>query len=95
MNRNKGERFLFGCLLVVLSIGIFATKVWVMSVEERLAENMENHWTAVNTDNRQTNVMWIQENRLRRVERTAWAVWDHHAPCDGWPTTQQIAQGER
>ncbi len=86
---------MFGCLLVALSIGIFLTKLWVMSVEERLVENRENHWTGVNTDNRQTNVMWSHENRLRRVERTAWAVWDHHAPCDGWPTQQQIARGER
>lgn len=94
MSRHfSSERFLAGCLLVTLMVGIFALKFWVVSVEERLAENLTLHRMSVGTDNSQTNVLNIHEGRLRTVERTAWVVWDHHAPCDGWPTQQQIAQG--
>lgn len=96
MNRHfSSERFLVGCLLVALMVGIFALKVWVVSVEERLAENIVIRRANLGDDKSQSNVLYNHENRLRVVERTAWAVWDHHAPCDGWPTTQQIAQGER
>jgi len=90
---KPSERFLFGCLLVALIIGIVAVKVWVMSVEERLAVNLAIHQTGVDTDKSQTNVLYNHENRLRRVEHSSQAVWD--APCDGWPTQQQIARGER
>ncbi len=96
MNRNKPrERFKFGCLLVALMVGIVFVKFWMVSVEERLAENIVIRRANLGDDKTQTNVLYNHENRLRRVERTAWAVWDHHAPCDGWPTQQQIAQGER
>lgn len=95
MNRHfSSERFLIGCLLVALIVSIVVLELRLMSIEERLAENLEIHWDSVGTDGSQTNVLYNHENRLRRVERTAWAVWDHHAPCDGWPTQQQIARGE-
>lgn len=94
MTRSKPhERFLFGCLLVALMVGIISVKFWIWSVEERLADNIAFHWDIVGDDKSRTNVLTIHENRLRRVEHTAWAVWDHHAPCDGWPTQQQIARG--
>ena len=93
LSRSQCERVLFGCLLVALIIGIFSIKLWVVSVEERLAENLAIHWTGVDTDKSQINVLYNHENRIRRVEYNAIAVWDHHAPCDGWPTTQQIARG--
>lgn len=86
---KRRERFMFGCLLVALSIGIFATKLWVMSVEERLADNLAIHWDSVGTDRSQTNILEIHERRLRKVEQTSWVVWD------GWPAQQQIARGER
>lgn len=90
MNRNKPrERFLFTCLLVAFIIGIVAVKLWIVSVEERLAVNIELHRMSVGTDNSQTNVLEIHERRLRKVEHTSWVV------RDGWPTQQQIAQGER
>ncbi len=93
VNRAKPcERFLFGCLLVALIVGVFFVKFWMMSVEKRLADGRAFHWTTVNNDHRLINLQWGHENRLRRVERTAWAVWDHHAPCDGWPTQQEIAE---
>ena len=96
LNRNKPrERFMFGCLLVALIIGIIGLKLRVMSIEERLAESLAIHWVGVDTDHSQTNVLYNHENRLRRVEYGSQAVWDHHAPCDGWPTTQQIARGEQ
>ena len=95
MNRHPRERFFFGCLLVALMVGIISVKLWVMSVEERLAESLGTHWIGVDTDKSQTNVLYNHENRLRRVEYGSQAVWDHHAPCDGFPTTQQIARGER
>ncbi len=88
---RTGERFLFGCLLVALMVGIISVKLWVMSVEQRLAENLQIHSHIVGDDKSRTNVLYNHENRLLRIERTAWAVWDHHAPCDGWPTQQQIA----
>ena len=84
---------MFGCLLVALIIGIVAVKFWIMSVEERLAATQEILWLGVETDNSQTSVLRSHEHRLLLVERTAWATWDHHAPCDGWPTQQQIARG--
>ena len=84
---------MFGCLLVAFIIGIFATKVWVMSVEERLAESLTMQRDNLGDDKTQTNVLYNHERRIRRVERTAWAVWDHHAPCEGWPSQQQIAKG--
>ena len=96
MNRHKPrERFFFGCLLVALMAGIITVKFWMVSVEERLAESLAIHWIGIGTDKSQTNILKIYERRMRRVERTAWAVWDHHAPCDGWPTQQQIARGEQ
>ena len=96
MNRHcfSSERFLAGCLLVALMVGIVFVKFWVVSVEERLDENLAFDWIIVHIENGQMNVLTSHEDRLRRVEHTAWAVWDHHAPCDGWPTQQQIARGE-
>ncbi len=94
MNRNKHrERFLFGCLLVALIVGLIGVNFWILSVEERLAENQSTDRMNVNDDKTQTNVLYNHERRMRRVERTAWVVWDHHAPCDGWPTQQEIARG--
>ncbi|KKK74938.1 hypothetical protein LCGC14_2878750 [marine sediment metagenome] len=87
------ERFMFGCLLVALSIGIFATKVWVMGVEKRLDKSTANYWISVRTDKKQNNVLDSHERRIRETEHISWAVWDHHAPCDGFPTQQQIARG--
>lgn len=96
MNRRKPrERLLFACLLVALIVGIVSVKLWVVSVEERLAESLAIHWVGVDTDHSQTNVLYNHENRLRRVEYGSQAVWDHHAPCDGWLTTEQIARGEQ
>jgi len=96
MNRYKPrERFMLGCLLVALMVGIVFVKFWMVSVEERLAENIVIRRANLGDDKTQTNLLYNHENRLRRVERTAWAVWDHHAPYDGWPTQQQIARGER
>jgi hypothetical protein len=93
LNRhNPRERFMLGCLLVALMVGIVAVKFWVVSVEERMDATIEILWSGVRTDNSQNNTLESHERRLRRVERTAWAVWDHHAPCDGWPTQQQIAK---
>ena len=95
MNRHKPrERLLFGCLLVALMVGVVAVKFWVVSVEERLAAKQAIQQINLNDDKTQTNVLYNHERRMRVVEHTAWAVWDHHAPCDGWPTQQQIAQGE-
>ncbi len=94
MNRHfSSERFLAGCLLVALMVGIVFVKFWMVSVEERLAESLATHWIGVDTDKSQTNVLYNHENRLRRVEYNSRAVWDHHAPFDGWPTQQQIAEG--
>ncbi|KKL73871.1 hypothetical protein LCGC14_2070580 [marine sediment metagenome] len=94
LNRFKpSERFLFGCLLVALMVGIVFVKFWMVSVEERLAESLAIHWDSVGTDKSQTNVLYNHELRIRKAERTAWATWDHHAPCDGWPSQQQIAEG--
>ena len=75
-------------------MGIVFVKFWMVSVEERLDENLTMQRDNLGDDKTQTNVLYNHENRLRRVERTAWAVWDHHAPFGGWPTQQQIAQGE-
>ena len=83
---------MFGCLLVALMVGIVFVKFWMVSVEERLAESLAIHWDSVGTDKSQTNVLYNHENRLRRVEYGSQAIWDHHAPCDGWPTQQQIAK---
>ncbi len=96
MSRSKPrERFMFGCLLVALMVGIVFVKFWMVSVEERLAESLATHWIGVDTDKSQNNVLMSHEFRLLLAERTAWAVWDHHAPCDGWPMAQQIAKGKR
>ena len=84
---------MFGCLLVALIIGIFATKVWVMSVEERLAENLAIHWDSVGTDHSQTNVLYNHENRLRRVEHNDMAIQEYREMFDGCPRQQQIAKG--
>lgn len=90
MNRHKPrERLLFGCLLVAFIIGIVAVKLWIVSVEERLAVNIELHRMSVGTDNDLINILETHERRLRKVERASWVVWD------GWPTQQKIAQGER
>lgn len=95
MNRHfSSERFLLGCLLVALIVIIIVLEVRLMSIEERLAENIIIRRANLEDDKTQTNILYNHENRIRRVERTAWAVWDHHAPCDGWPTQQQIARGE-
>ena len=94
MGRSKPrERLLFTCLLVALMVGIVFVKFWMVSVEERLAESLATHWIGVDTDRNQTNVLYSHENRLRRAEHSAIAIWNHHAPCDGWPTQQQIARG--
>ncbi len=94
-SRNKpGERFLFVCLLVALSVGVFALKVWVMTVELRLADNLVIRQDSLGDDKGRTNMLTMHERRLREIEHIAWAVWDHHAPCDGWPTQQQIAKRE-
>lgn len=87
LRQNSSERFLAGCLLMALMVGIFALKVWVVSVEERLADNLAIHWDSVGTDHSQTNILEIHERRLRKVEHASWVVWD------GWPTEQQIAEG--
>ncbi len=95
MNRNRSrERLLFTCLLVALIVGIVVTKLWVMGVEQRLADSQEFHWISVNNDQRLINLLWGHESRLRKAEHTAWAVWDNHAPCNGWPTQREIARGE-
>ena len=86
---------MFGCLLVALMLGILALKGWMVSVEKHLAESLAIHRIGIATDKSQTYILTSHERRIRVVERTAWAVWDHHAPCDGWPTQQQIVQGER
>ena len=89
VNRHKpSERFMFGCLLVALMVGIFALKFWMVSVEERLADNLAIHWDSVGTDRSQTNILEIHERRLRKVEQTSWVVWD------GWPSQQQIARSK-
>ena len=96
MNKSKrGERFLFGCLLVALIVGVFFVKRWMMSVEQRLAEGQDFHWITLNNDQRLINLLWGHENRLGRIEHTAWAVWDHHAPCDGWPTRKEIVAADQ
>ncbi len=96
MNRHRPlECFLFGCLLVAVMFGTIALKIWVFSVEQRLADNLQIHSHIVGDDKSQTNVLTIHENRLRRVEHAAWAVWDHHAPCDGWPTEKELAGKKR
>jgi hypothetical protein len=94
MSREPRERFMFGCLLVALMVGIVAVKFWVVSVEERLAVNLAIHQTSVGTDRSQTNVLYNHENRLRRVEYNDIAFQDYQRFCEGWPTQQQIAQGE-
>lgn len=95
MNRDiTGERFLFGCLLLAIMFGTIALKFWVFSVEQRLADNLQIHSDIVGDDKSQTNVLTIHENRLSRVEGIAWAVWDHHSPCDGWPTRKEIVAAD-
>ncbi len=95
MNHDKPrERFLFTCLLVALIVGIIATKLWVMGVEQRLADSLDAHWAGVGIDKTQTNVLYNHERRLRRVEHSVEAVWDQHAPHDGWPTQHETARGE-
>ena len=86
---------MFGCLLVALMGGIISVKLWVMTVEERLAVNLAIHQTSVDTDHSQTNVLYNHENRLRRVEYNDIAIQEYRELFDGWPTQQQIAQGER
>ena len=84
---------MFGCLLVALMVGIVFVKFWMVSVEERLDKNAADHRISVGTDKNQANALRGHERRLRETEHISWAVWDHHAPCDGWPTQQQIAEG--
>ncbi len=77
MNRDKvRERFLSGCLLVAVMIGTIAMKLWVVSVEQRLADNLEIHWDGVGTDHSQTNVLEIHEGRLRSIEHSVWVIRD-------------------
>ena len=96
LNRFKpSERFLAGCLLVALMVGIVFVKFWMVSVEERLDKNVADHRISVGTDKSQASALQGHERRIQETEHISWAVWDHHAPCDGWPTTQQIARGER
>ena len=94
LNRFKpSERFLFGCLLVALMVGIVFVKFWMVSVEERLAESLATHWIGVDTDKSQTSVLYNHENRLRRVEYNDIAIQEYREMFDGWPTQQQIARG--
>lgn len=82
MNGSKPhERFLFGCLLVAVMLGTIALKIWVVSVEQRLADNLEIHWDGVGTDDSQTITLQIHEKRLRRVERATWSLWDRRLVC--------------
>jgi len=73
---------------VALMVGIVFVKFWMVSVEERLADNLAIHWDSVGTDHSQTNILEIHERRLRKVEQTSWVVWD------GWPSQQQIARSK-
>ena len=96
MNRCcSSERFLTGCLLVALMVGIVFVKFWMVSVEERLAESLATHWIGVDTDKSQTNVLYNHENRLRRVEYNVIAIQEYRKLFGGWATQQQIARGER
>ena len=74
------ERFLFGCLLVSIMFGTLALKGWMVTVEQRLADNLAIHWDGAGTDHSQTNVLEIHENRLRMVEHAAWARQDNQVP---------------
>ncbi len=77
MNRyNWSERFLFGCLLLAIIFGTIALKIWIFSVEQRLADNLEIHWDGVGTDHSQTNVLEIHEGRLRSIEHSVWVIRD-------------------
>ncbi len=77
MNRDKfWERFLFGCLLIAMIIGMFDFILWRLSIEQRLADNLEIHWDGVGTDHSQTSVIENHERRLRSVKRAAWSLWD-------------------
>ena len=83
MSRNRPrERFLFGCLLVAIMVGTIALKAWVISVEQRLADNLEIHWDGVGTDHSQTSVLENHERRLRSVERATWSLWDRQVLCE-------------
>ncbi len=94
MNRCcSSERFLAGCLLVALMVGIVFVKFWMVSVEERLAESLATHWIGVDTDKSQTNVLYNHENRLRRVEHNDMAIQEYREMFDGCPRQQQIAKG--
>lgn len=83
---TTGERFLFGCLLVAIIIGTFDFIFWRLSIEQRLADNLQIHWHIVGDDKSRTNMLAIHERRLRVVEHISWAAWDHHALGDGWRT---------
>ncbi len=82
MNGDKTrERWLFACLLVAIMVGTIALKIWMFSVEQRLADNLEIHWDGVGTDHSQTNVLENHEWRLRRVERATWVLSDRQLVC--------------
>ncbi len=78
---TTGERLLFGCLLLAIMLGTIALKIWVISVEQRLADNLQIHWDGVGTDHSQTNVLEIHEGRLRSVEGATWTLWDRRLVC--------------
>lgn len=83
MNRDKfWERFLFGCLLVAIIIGTFDFIFWRLSVEQRLADNLQIHWDRVETDHSQTNVLENHERRLRSVQRATWTLRDRRLLCE-------------
>ena len=82
MIRDKTrERWLFACLLVALMAGTIALKVWVVSVEQRLADNLQIHLHIVGDDKSRTNVLDNHERRLLLVERATWALWDGKVLC--------------
>ncbi len=96
MNRHfSSERFLAGCLLVALMVGIFFVKVWMVSVEKRLDRSVADYRISVGTDKSQASALEGHERRIREAQHSCWAVWDYLELNDGWPTSQQIARGER
>jgi hypothetical protein len=76
-------------------VGIVAVKFWVWTVEERLDKNVADYQISVGADKSQASALEGHERRIQETEHISWAVWDHHAPCDGWPTQQEIAKSGR
>jgi len=77
--KNEGrERWLFAYLLVAIMVGTIGLKIWVISVEERLADNLEMHWDSVGAEHSQTNILETHERRLRSLEHSSWSI------LDGW-----------